>query len=384
MQIKTCIRKTKKQADGKYTIQFSFAHNGKTTYRSSGIYVLHPKNLKHGQIVSEPNATYHNTKLLEGILAYQKAYDSMPDTHQTQSVYEIVNYIENKKQIETTPFVEFAEPLAYGHATKEYAIKKFKTIFPNITIAAITKETLDTFSTHLENTGISKTTIGICLRELKALYHTAQDKKLVSRDIDPFFKYKIAKGNKREIALTTNEIQRIRNCQPASKMDATARDIFMIIFYLGGINMKDLFTLPPIQNDHINYRRAKTINSKDDDSIVSLAIQPELLPYIERYKGTDTLFDFGYKCNSHKALISIVNRGLKNIAAQTGISICLSTYIARHSWATIADELGINQNVIDYTLGHSIKGMGMNYIHRRYKAADEAMRKVLDAINDAT
>jgi integrase len=218
------------------------------------------------------------------------------------------------------------------------------------------------------------------MREIKAIYHVAQEQGFVSRDADPFFKFKIPKGSKRETALTIEEMRQLRDIQLDGKLESVARDVFMIIFYLGGVNMKDFLQLQPAVGGRISYLRAKTINTNDNPLPISLALQPELQPYIEKYKGTDTLFDFGYRYSNYKDFTSLVNRNLKKAAARAGIPHNLSTYVARHSWATIADELGISQNVIDYVLGHSVKGMAMQYIHRRYKAADEAMRHVIDSL----
>ena len=68
------------------------------------------------------------------------------------------------------------------------------------------------------------------------------------------------------------------------------------------------------------------------------------------------------------------------MAEAANINVNLSTYVARHTWATIADELGVSEGVIDYVLGHSVRGMAIKYIHRRYRAADEAVRTILNAL----
>ena len=56
---------------------------------------------------------------------------------------------------------------------------------------------------------------------------------------------------------------------------------------------------------------------------------------------------------------------LKKIAEKANVDVNLTMSVIRHSWATIADELGVSENIIDYVLGHSIKGMAMKYIHQQ-------------------
>jgi integrase len=161
-----------------------------------------------------------------------------------------------------------------------------------------------------------------------------------------------------------------------------ARDMLLIMLCLGGINMKDLVALPPAESGRICYYRAKTDSTKSEDVKVSLAIQPELSALIAKYAGAERLFDFGYKYANYCNFGSFINKGLKKIAKKASLEVSLSASVIRHSWATIADELGVSENVIDYVLGHSVKGMAMKYIHRRYKAADEAIRLVLNAVNE--
>jgi hypothetical protein len=177
-------------------------------------------------------------------------------------------------------------------------------------------------------------------------------------------------------------IQAIQKLPAQRKAEQVAKDLFMVMLCLGGINMKDLIDPPPAQNGRISYYRAQTDTTKDEDVKVSLAVQPELSPLVEKYKGSARkLFDFGYSNTDYRSFTKLVNEGHKKIAAKAGVDVHLTTSVIRHSWATIADELGVSDKVIDYVLGRSIDSMALRYIHRRYKAADEAVRLVLDAVS---
>jgi site-specific recombinase XerC len=387
--IKLCIRRTKKRADGRYSLYFSFADGGKTRYLASDVAIAAPRNFKNGQITGEPNANYNNAKLNQQLITYQKTYDNLPLHLKYSGLDAIVGILKNPKA-NTLPFRDYAQKIIDSYRAqdkgswqvKDQALKKFVAIHSDLPLEAITKATFMELMEYMQK-GLSDTSTGIYLRELKSIYNMAvADEKLALTDAQPFKGIKIPKGKKREVALTIENIQAIQQLDLSYKIEQIAKDMLMIMLCLGGLNMKDLVVLPLPENGRICYYRAKTDSTKEEDVKVSLAIQPELAELIAKYRGTDKLFDFGYRYASYRDFGKLINRGLKQIAKKAGVEVELSASVIRHSWATIADELGVSENVIDYVLGHSVRGMAMKYIHRRYKAADDAIRLVLDAIND--
>lgn len=265
---------------------------------------------------------------------------------------------------------------------KEQALGKFVALYGELELEAISKATITALMEDMGKT-LADTSVGMYMREIKSMYNMAvNDEQLALITTHPFKNIKIPKGKKREIALTIEEVRAVQKVAAELKTEQVAKDIFLITLCLGGINLKDLLTLSSSKNNRISYYRAKTSITKDEDVKVSLAIQPELAQLVEKYKGVENkLFDFGYKYASYLDFGRFINRMLVKIAKKADVDVRLTMSVIRHSWATIADELGVNENTIDYVLGHSVKGMAMKYIHRRYKAADEAIRLVLDAIN---
>jgi integrase len=352
--------------------------------------VATPKNFKHGQITGEPNASYNNAKLNQQLIDYQKAYDNLPPAVKYAGVDVAVGALKNSK-VKTLPFREYAQKIvdryrAQGRGSwwvKVHALSKFVTLHGDLSLDMVTKATFAELMEHMQQT-LSNTSTSMYLRELRSIYNMAvNDEQLSLADARPFKNIKIPKGRKREVALTVENIQAIQRVAPGTKVEQLSMDVLLIMLCLGGVNMKDLVALSPPQGNRIGYYRAKTNTTKDEDVKVSLAVQPELQPLMAKYGGAENcLFDFGYRYASYQNFNSLVNNGLKRVAAKAGVDVNLTTSVIRHTWATIADELGVSENVIDYVLGHSVRGMAMRYIHRRYKAADEAIRLVLDAIND--
>ena len=161
--------------------------------------------------------------------------------------------------------------------------------------------------------------------------------------------------------------------------------MFKLMFMLIGINTVDIHRLKSISKEgRIEYKRAKT------GRLYSIRVEPEAMELIERYKGEKGLLciadrwsnsqNFRHQCN--KALQRIgemerKGRGGKKIITSEFPEI--TTYWARHSWATIAYSIGVSKDVIAQALGHSDGHDTTNiYINEDLSKIDEANRRVLD------
>jgi integrase len=148
----------------------------------------------------------------------------------------------------------------------------------------------------------------------------------------------------------------------------------MLIFYLIGINISDLCNLKAISNNgRIEYRRAKT------GRLYSIKVEPEAMQIIEKYKGVNFLLDILDRYKNVGDYMRRLNRALKEIYPQNQE---ISSYWARHTWATIASELEIPKETIGAALGHSDKSVTNIYINFNTKKIDDANRKVIDYLNN--
>ncbi|MDR1674947.1 MAG: hypothetical protein LBR86_00520 [Tannerella sp.] len=166
-----------------------------------------------------------------------------------------------------------------------------------------------------------------------------------------------------------------------------AKDMFLLSFALVGMNSVDLYNCDCIEDGRITYRRTKVTGRRADGAEISIRIEPEILPLVEKYRDPagERVFKFHRMYATPNTFNCAINRGLKKIGAENGVNVeDLEFYAARHSWATIAVNVaGINKYAVHEALNHVSGEMKVTdiYIKKDYSLIDEANRKVLDCVN---
>lgn len=219
----------------------------------------------------------------------------------------------------------------------------------------------------------------------------------IERDMtknNPFKHYRIATEETRMRVLPVEIMRELRTMDlPLGYQEY--RDMFMLTFYLIGINLVDLseLTHKDIVNGRIEYRRAKT------GKLYSIKVEPEAMDIINRYKGKqhllrmfdDRSFYKSYQGTCNNALARLgrpkTDRNGNVVKTRNGrvemdpLFPDLSLYWARYSWATYAAELDIPTDTISEALGHS-HGAKVTGIYVKYNRdkVDAANRKVIDYV----
>jgi integrase len=154
----------------------------------------------------------------------------------------------------------------------------------NLAFTDITYTWLKGFENYLTGAGISVNSINIHMRNIRAVMNDAIAENKAPLSCYPFRKYKLKKEQTRHRALSAAQLGRFCafECTEAQKQ---YRDIFMLIFYLGGINIVDLCNLKEIRGGYVEYRRAKT------GRLYRIKVEPEALEIIERYRGRNYLLN---------------------------------------------------------------------------------------------
>ena len=241
---------------------------------------------------------------------------------------------------------------------------------------------------------LTETAIANYLGKIKQIFRAAVDEyndEDLGKILIPYYPFRKFKMPKNSIPKKRNikgdAIITIRDTGDLSKSISFGRDIFMLSFYLVGINAKDLFNATELKDGRLIYYRAKTLSRKSEKSLVSIKVEPEALQIIEKYRDPKQkrIFNFYLKYNNTNGFTQAVNRGLNLLCKEVKINEKITTYYARHSWATIArNTCKILKDDIGFALNHSD---GSNkttdlYIEEDYSIVDEANRKVLDTFRN--
>lgn len=263
-------------------------------------------------------------------------------------------------------------------------ILEYDTNAEKLTFDMIDKEWLSGFDAHLATTTCTNIR-NMHFRNIRAAFNAAIDDDLTT--CDPFRKFKLPKLEEtRKRAMTLPQIQQLKD-YPCEAWQEEYRDMFMLQFYLIGINLVDLLTAKPedIVDGRFEYRRDKT------HKLYSIKIEPEAMEIINKYRGEKYLLSPMDRYTSHKNYMQHMNRALKTIGLhyttsqeKKGKALFqgLSTYWSRHTWASVASSLDISIELIGRALGHSWvnKTITSVYIDFDMRKVDEANRQVIDAV----
>jgi len=266
-------------------------------------------------------------------------------------------------------------------------LKKIEKFDPKCTLNSIDRKWLIDFDNRLSKT-TKINTRSIDLRNIRAVFNYCIDEEVTTNY--PFRRFSIKKEETIKRAITVEQLRQLRDCPVEYEGYERCRDMFMLMFYLIGINAGDFLNLTNdnVQNGRIVYHRAKT------NKLYSIKIEPEAQVIIDKYKGKTKLIDTGH--DTYKGFLTCMDRALKRIGDNQGkrknhaegkkeyhgILPHISTYTSRHTWATLAAELDIPKETISAGLGHNIgSDITSIYIKLDQKKVDEANRKVIDYVN---
>ncbi len=222
---------------------------------------------------------------------------------------------------------------------------------------ALDRETICRYEAWMKDKGLKLNTSSCYLRTLKTLYLKAVDMGL-TEDKDIFSRVFTGFATTAKRAITIDGIRKILKLRlKDGSALAFARDMFMLSFYLQGISFVDMAYLKKtdIRNGVLQYSRKKTGQAitisweREMQEIVDAYSHlakdtPYLLPIIRKQDGTERE---QYERTEHN-----VNRNLKKIGVMACLHIPLTTYVSRHSWASIMRDMGNDISVISRGLGH--------------------------------
>jgi integrase/recombinase XerD len=277
----------------------------------------------------------------------------------------------------------------FGNASSyEYSLKSLKGFVKFITgvepeklnFIEINKDWLNDYEDYMLNElERTRTTIGIFMRALRAVFNRAIEDKDISEDLYPFgkSKYEIPTARKSKKALTQEQIKKLFLSVPKTPEQEKAKDYWFFSYSCNGMNIKDIALLrfKDLKDDRLEYYRAKTINTnKTDLKPISVYLNGFSQLIIEKYgakeRSSDALiFPIISKALSKeeqhfkiKNFTRFVNQHLKKLAKAEELPEDISTYWARHTFSTMAIRKGQSMEFVSEALNHSDLKTTQNYM----------------------
>lgn len=234
-----------------------------------------------------------------------------------------------------------------------------RTQWKDIPFQQITFKWLKKYEAWYLGRGNSANGLSVNLRTLRALYNRAIKQQLVGREFYPFELYKIKSEKTKKRAIGKDDIDKIKAYTPRTLRQERAKDFFLMSFYLMGASFIDLvfLKLSNIVGDRIEFKRKKT--GHQHSIKITLPLQAILDKYLDRKSGNDYILNVISTPDVHQQYKQVsneirrYNRALKEIGEACGIAQKdLTSYVARHSFASIANNKKVPLTVISQALGH--------------------------------
>lgn len=236
----------------------------------------------------------------------------------------------------------------------------------DVPIKEVTVEWLNGLEKFILKTA-NQTTVAMNMRNIRATMNIAKQVGVIRESDYPFGrgKYQIKESSGKKKALNKKQLKAIAEYSDGSMTTEFYRDLWLFIYFCNGLNVADLISLKfsDIQNGEISFIRKKTKDRTRDVKRIYAAITPEMYSIINKWgnnpKKSIYIFPFlkpGDSAWEHekkkKNLTKLINKRMKMIGEKLNLGK-ITTYVARHTYATVLRNEGVPISIISPMLGHS-------------------------------
>ncbi len=395
--------KWKTLANGESPLMVRVAKGGKRTMQSLGI-SINPKYWDFTRNKPKPNCP--NKEYIQKIILdkQQELQQRMLELNVEQKEYTTTTLLNNENtKFELKTVSKFYHELIEQYTREDKCGNRliYKSSFNSLKV--FTKGKLDIPFSDIDTSWLTKyekwlrskdnkeTTISLMFRTLRSAYNKAIESKCARKSDYPFNDYRISKFDvsteKRAIA-KADVLKFSTDARPIGKQQYVqlSKDIFIFSYLCGGINFTDIANLTKdniIEGKRLHYIRQKT------KKLIKIGIPQEAMLIIEKYSKESKGYLFPIldskihktalqKQNRIHKILGKVNKNLKLHAADLGVEANITTYVARHSFASVLKKSGVNIALISEALGHSDLATTQIYLDSfDNEQVDEAMKNLL-------
>lgn len=369
--------KSKRLSNGESPLMLQVSKGGKRQYQSLGVSV-NPKFWDFSK--NKPKSNCPNREYILKLILNKQAelQQRMLELNAEQKEYTTTTLLHDEhRKFELKTVKQFYQELIEQYKANEKCGNRliYKSSYNSINVftngnleipfSAIDVAWLNKYEKWLRSKGNKETTMSLMFRTLRSAYNKAIENKCARKSDYPFNDYKISKFDvsteKRAIAKAdvlkfSTDVHSIGKQQYVQ----LSKDIFIFSYLCGGINFTDIANLTKVNitNGRIHYIRQKT------GKLIKLGISEEAMQIIKKYESESKGYLFPIlNANIHKTplqkqnrihkMLGKINKNLKLIAAQLNVDANMTTYVARHSFASVLKKSGVSIALISEALGHS-------------------------------
>jgi integrase/recombinase XerD len=402
--VRVVLRKCRKLKDGRYPLAIRLTHNKKVKYIFTGHSALERE--WNGKYPTYLNTQHPNQKELNQYLfqQYSKVNSQLLEYEQTGKPYTVYDlHAKTVNKTSPTTLFKFTEDLidnltksgrignAENYRTALNVVKRFCN-GKDIHFGDINYKWLTDFEAYHYSRGNSPVSLSVYFRSVRSLFNKAIKYGIIDESLYPFGrnKYSIPTGPSKKRAISKEDISKIEQIEFEENSPLWhAKNYFLFSFYTMGMNWNDMahLKMKDIINDRIEYIRIKT--KRKSDKAFSIKINPKiqsiLYHYINVKENDDYIFPIIKRTGNPltirediKNRLRRYNKNLERIGNHCGIEEKLTSYVSRHSWATIAKKSGIEIGIISDALGHQDTQVTRTYLDSfGSEEIDEANNRII-------
>lgn len=430
---KAVVDTSAKRKDGTMNVKIRVTHQRRTIKVATSIYVDSSQVTRSGKFKDE-----RVNDMCESIVRKWRNLTAQLGTAEELSVADVVRFIREAEKRESfaLDFISFGRKAAEGmskgtartYTTALNALCRFIGS-DRLDIRHITVRFLEEFEKFVANEPAHKAdrkgnlhdqkrtkeggrAVSSYLGCVRALHNRAkfeyndEDRGVILIPLSPFNKFKVKQAPRsKNKAVELEVVQALADLEDntSTKVRAKAlnranmaRDMFLLSFGLAGMNSADIWALrkSALKGDVITYERAKTASRRADRAEMSIRIEPQVMPLVERWldhTASDRLFVVSAHYADAQAFNTAINQGLKVCLAELrkregfeGLAN-LTHYMARHTWATLARSarLNIDKYTVHEALNHIDDSMRVTdiYISRDWSNIWNANARVVGLVD---
>ncbi len=343
-----------------------------------------------------PNREYIEMLIADKIKEYSAKIIELKATKQEFTSTTLVEKVcvnrVNRKTVDTVISEHIDRLLLSGRRNYSLSVKQlYNSLIKfnrhlNIPFSEMDIAWLRRYEAFLREKGLAENTIGIRFRTLRSIFNIAIDENAVSTEHYPFKKFKVSKLHQdtAKRALSKDDVEKVLRFKSTNPYMRFPIDLFSFTYYCGGINFVDIanLTRENIIDGRLIYKRQKT------KKLIKIPLQPQAVELINKYHSDESPYLFPILSTFHKTdtqkanrihkVISKVNKRLKEIGEALNLNITLTTYVARHSQATVMKRAGVSTSIIREIMGHSSERVTQIYLDSfDNEQVDNAMKNLL-------